>query len=212
MNLLLVAGGVRCDLGGFRSLVAGALELLADLLGARTRGVEVLLAVALDLRRPAPACLDLVPELAKLVRQLGLVNGCRELLCIEQAAGLKGTRRAVLSRRDVEDYGMRVELGRCVAVDRPGSVVLELGNNELPGRLSRIVAADPRLGIPLQFRKRIGYGGPVRFPHPIISTHKRRQRDRLGSRERRIPAGAMLDRGDGASLLRRVLLDLPVLH
>ena len=45
---------------------------------------------------------------------------------------------------------MGVELGRGIAIDRTGGVVLELGRDELPGGLGGVVAADPRLGVPLQ--------------------------------------------------------------
>jgi hypothetical protein len=53
MNLFAVAGGVRGDLGGLLPGAAGALQILANLLAARTGCVEVLLRVALDLRRAA---------------------------------------------------------------------------------------------------------------------------------------------------------------
>src|SRR5271157_1724711 len=80
MDFLTVAGRVRGDLGSFFPGVAGAFEVLANLLAAGTGCVEILLRVALDLRRAAPSGCDFVTELAEFVGQFGLIDGSGELL------------------------------------------------------------------------------------------------------------------------------------
>src|SRR6266702_3029549 len=67
VNLLAVTGGVRGDLGGFFSGAARALQILADLLAARARCVEVFLGVSLDFRSTATSGRYLVTKLAQPV-------------------------------------------------------------------------------------------------------------------------------------------------
>ena len=64
MDFLTVAGRVRGDLGGFFPRAARAFEVLTNLLAAGTGCVEILLRVALDLRRTAPSGCNFVTELA----------------------------------------------------------------------------------------------------------------------------------------------------
>src|SRR5208337_2530660 len=80
MDFLTVAGRVRGDLGGLFPGVAGAFEVLANLLAAGTGCVKILLSVALDLRRTAPPGRNFVTELAEFVGQFGLIDGSGELL------------------------------------------------------------------------------------------------------------------------------------
>ncbi len=75
MDSLAVARCVRCNLCGLAARAARALKILANLLTARTRCVEVLLSVALDFRCAAAPGNDLVAKLAKPVSQLRLING-----------------------------------------------------------------------------------------------------------------------------------------
>ncbi len=118
--------------------------------------------------------LDFISQIAEPVRQLGLVDGRRKLLGIEEATLLKGAGRAVRSLGDIEDDGMGVELRRGVAVYRARRVVLELCSDEFAGGLGGIVAADPRLGVPLQFVQRGCDGGAVSLPHPIVAADQER--------------------------------------
>src|SRR5690242_2132514 len=62
MDSLPVAGRVGGDLGRFFAIVTSPLQILANLLTARARCVEVFLRITLDLWRPAPANRDLIPE------------------------------------------------------------------------------------------------------------------------------------------------------
>ena len=49
---------------------------------------------------------------------------------------------------------MGMELWRSIAIHWPGSVVFKLRNGELPGGFCWMVAADPCLGVSLQFVER----------------------------------------------------------
>ena len=57
----------------------------------------------------------------------------------------------VLALGYVEDHGMGMKLGRSIAIDRPGRVVLESGGDEFSGRLRGMDIADPRLRVSLKF-------------------------------------------------------------
>ena len=130
-----VAGGVRGNLCGLFAGAAGAFQVLTNLLAARTRCVEILLRVALDLRRAAAASGDFVAERAKPVGQLGLIDGGGELLRREETLRLNGARLAVVALGHIEDDGVGVKLRRNVTIDRAGGVMLELRRNELACRL-----------------------------------------------------------------------------
>ncbi len=83
-DFFTVARTVRCDLGGFRTFEAVGLEVLADLLGARAGGVQVLAGETLDLGSTASAGLELITEVAQAEGQLGVVNRRGELLGVEE--------------------------------------------------------------------------------------------------------------------------------
>ena len=86
---------------------------------------------------------------------------------------LERARRAVGPLGHIEDDGVGVKLRRGVAVHWTGGVVLELGGNELAGRFGGMIAADPRLGVLLQFRsERDGDSFAVGHRAPA---HRRRQ-------------------------------------
>ena len=55
---------MRRDLGGFLAVVANLVQVLANLLAARTGGIEVLLGVAFDLGCAATPAFDFVAELS----------------------------------------------------------------------------------------------------------------------------------------------------
>jgi len=90
---------------------------------------------------------------------------------------LKRARLAVVTLGHVEDDCVRVKLGRCVAINWAGSVVLERCGNELAGRLRRMHVADAGLGIPLQFSESDANTFAVRIADPIIASHKGGERD-----------------------------------
>ena len=153
-NLLAVAGRVSGDLRGGGTAVARLLQMLPDLLRPQARCIEVLLRVAFDLRRAASSGLDLIAELAELRGQFRLVDRRRVGLGLEITLRLDGTTGPIGPLGDVEHYGMSVELRRGIPVHRSRRIVFKLCGNKLAGRLGWIVAADPRLRVPLQFRKR----------------------------------------------------------
>jgi len=89
-------------------------------------------------------------------------------LTLEETALLQGTCGSILALRYIEDDGVGVKLGSGVAIDRAGGVVLELCGDEFARGLGGVVAADPRLGVPLQ----LGDGGchcvPMGFSHSLV--------------------------------------------
>ena len=125
---------------------------------------------------------------------------------------MKGAGAAVRPFGHVHQKDVRVELGRGVALDGAGGVVLELRRDEFAGRLGWIVAADPGLGVALQLGDGGGDGGGVSLPHPFIASHQSRQRNGLGCGESTVPTGAVLDRAGGRSIPVLVLLGGPVFH
>ena len=117
------------------------------LLRTKTRRIEVGLRVPFDFGSTALPCFYFVAKIAELVHQCRLVDRCGEVLGLEEAALLESAGRAVRPLRHIEDDGVGVELGRGVAVDRAGRVVLELGGDESAGRLGWVVPADPCLRV-----------------------------------------------------------------
>jgi len=101
-----------------------------------------------------------------------LVHRRRVTLALKKSPLLQGSGRAVLPFGDIKDNGMGVELRSGVAVHRAGGVVLELGRYEPPGPLGGVVAADPRLRVPLQLGERGGHRLPVSQAHTLIAANK----------------------------------------
>src|ERR1035441_9483198 len=124
--------------------------MLLHLFPALAVGLHVLLRVSLDFRLARLSALDCVTEILEPDSQLRSVNIRGIALRGEKLLGLEGAGLAVLPLGDVENHRMGVELGRCVASDWPGRVVLEGRGGKLARRLRRADVADSRLGIPLQ--------------------------------------------------------------
>jgi len=179
--LFAVAGRVRCNLRSLGTGPACLFELFSYLPGAWARSSKILLGVAFDLGRSALSALDLVTEIAQPIHQLRLVDGGGELLRLKEAVLLKSARSTVRALGYVEDDGMGVKLRCGVTGDGPRRVVLELGGNEFTGRFSRMVAADPRLGVSLKLVQGFGDSDAVRLPDLLIAAYKSRKRDRLRS-------------------------------
>src|ERR1039458_7536314 len=89
---------------------------------------------------------------------------------------------------------MRVQLRRRVAVHRTATVVLEPGRHPCARRLSRCIAADPRLRVFLHLIERYLHALLVRLFYPLVAAYQCFQRDRLRRAERRIPARPVLHR------------------
>ena len=90
--------------------------------------------------------------------------------------------------------------------------MLELRRDELARCLCLVVAADPRLRVPLQFGKGGNDGGSVRLAYPVVSSNQSRERNGLRSGEGRIPPGPVLDCLRRRSVHVRVFLSLTVPH
>ena len=67
---------------------------------------------------------------------------------------------------------MGVELGRGVAFNRAGRVVLEGRGGKLPRRLRRADVANSRLGVPLQLGHGRANALPVRHSYPVVAADK----------------------------------------
>src|SRR6202789_899729 len=112
------------NLGSTRAVPANLLQVFFYLLPARTRCVEVLLRVALDLRLTMLAALNLVAQTMQPHGKLGAVHAGRILLRLEQTALLKSARLAVLAFGHIEDDGVSMKLRRGISFDRAGGVML----------------------------------------------------------------------------------------
>jgi len=203
-QLLAVAGAMGGDLPGRRAVDPLLPFVILHLLPSRTRRLQILPRVALDLRLAILAALDLVTQLLKTCGQLRAVDRRAVVLRGVQLVRLHRTGLPVLALGDVEDHSMRVELRRGIPRDRPRRVVLEGRGGELAGRLRGMDVADPRLGVVLDLAQGYANALPVRLPHPLIATDKRGQRNGFRRGERRIPPGAVLHAGDFPSLLALV--------
>src|SRR5262245_28075121 len=91
---------------------------------------------------------------------------------------------------------MRMELWRCIPVNRPSAVMFEGRGDPTARRLGRMIPADASLDVALGFAQCERNAGPMRLSDAVIAADERGQRHALGRRERRIPPGAMSDSGD----------------
>ena len=200
VNLLVIARGVRGDLGGLFAIAASSFKIFPNLLTPRARRIEILLRIAFNLRCAAPSGGDFIAEMPKTIRQFGLVDGRSEMLRGKEALRLQCAVLAILSLGDIEDHSVRVELWSGVAVYRTGGVVLKFGGCKFGRHFDRMVPAHARHCVMLQMLKCCVDGIPVRLAHPVIAAYKRRQRNRLRSGECGIPPGTMFHRFDRGSI------------
>ncbi len=175
VNLFLVASGVGGDLRRLRPGKSALFEVLANLLAAWAGSVEIFLCVSFYLRRPTSPRRDFVPQPRQPIHQLTLIHGCRELLAVEITLWLDSAGGTVRSFGHIEDDGVGVELRSGIAIDGTRGIVLKLRSDEFPGGLGGAVAADPRLGIPLQFREGGCHRLPVGLADPVVAAHQRSQ-------------------------------------
>ncbi len=167
------------DLPGRRAVDSLLALVILHLLTARTRCLQILPRVALDLRLAVLAALQLVAELLQACGQLRAIDRRTVVLRGVQLMRLHGAGLAILALGHVEDHGMGVELRRGVAIDGPRRVVLEGRGGELSCGLRGMHVADPRLGVVLDLAQSHTNALPVRLPHPLIPADKRRERNRL---------------------------------
>src|ERR1017187_4907085 len=88
---------------------------------------------------------------------------------------------------------MGVKLRSGVAIDGTGSIVLELGHDEVASCFGCVVAADPRLSVTLQPTKSDRDSSSRALPDPLITADESGQRDGLRRRKSSIPSRPMLD-------------------
>jgi hypothetical protein len=192
VNLFAVPCGVRGNLCRLFPGTASALKIRPNLLAPRARCVEVFLCVTFDLRRSASANGDLVTELAKLVSQLGLIDGSGELLRSKKTLRLDGSGLPVCAFSDIKDDGMGMELRRHVSINRPGGVVLELRSDEFGRCLGWMIPTDPCLRVKLKLFKSQVHAFAVGVTNTRIPADKCGKRDGFRRGKGGIPPGAML--------------------
>jgi len=191
-QLLAVAGAMGGDLPS-RSAVDSLLPLvILHLLPSRTRSLQILPRIALDLRLAVLAALQLVAKLFEARGQLRAIDRRAVVLRSVQLMRLHGAGLAILALGHIEDHRMRVELRRGIAIDGPRRVVLEGRGGELPRRLRSMDVANPRLRVVLDLAQGHVHALPVRLPHSLIAADKRGQRNGFRGGERRIPSGTVL--------------------
>src|SRR5882724_9620783 len=107
---------------------------------------------------------------------------------------------------------MGMKLWRGIAIDWSGSVVFEARHGEPASGFCRVIAADPRLRVLLQFIESDAYTLSMSFAHAMISPYKRGEGDRFRSGECRVPTCSMLHCFDGSPILIRVFMSHAVLN
>jgi hypothetical protein len=81
--------------------------------------------------------------LAQSVREFGLVNRGRVLLCLKETPLLKRTIFTVIPFSDVEDDHVRMQLWSDISINRARRIMLKLGRDEPSGDFGQIIATDP---------------------------------------------------------------------
>src|SRR4029077_6065377 len=169
MNFLAVTGRVRSDLGSFLPRAARAFEVFTNLLASGTGCVEIFLCVSLDLRSTTPPCRNFVTKLSEVVSQLGLIDRRGKLLGGEEALRLNCARLAIVALRDIENDRVSMQLWRDIAIDGAGGIVLELGDDESPRSLRRMIAADAGLRVVFELVEGNADALPVGFTDTLIA-------------------------------------------
>ena len=173
LDLFGIAGAMCRNLSSSRALPADFFQLSRNLRTARTRRLQVLLRVALDLRLAMLPALNLVSQSLQPGGKFRPVNRRRKRLRLEEAALLQRMRVAVLTLGYVEDNDVRVKLRRGITIDRTGGIVLEGRRNELARLLRLPDVAHPRLGVPLKLVESDLNTLPVGFTHTLVAAHQR---------------------------------------
>src|SRR5271155_1621949 len=94
-----------------------------------------------------------------------------------------------------------MKLGRGIATNGTGGVMLEGRGDKLTCRLRRMDIADASLCVPLQLLQRNANTFAMRFTHATIAAYKGSQRNGFRRGERRIPSCAMFRTGDLLAVL-----------
>src|SRR5664279_2492616 len=156
---------MRSYLRGSRSLSACLLEITLDLLSARTRRVEILLCIALDLRLPMLTTFNRITEIVQTDGQLGTVDACHVLLRLEKTSLLQGSCLFTLSFGHVENYSVGMQLGRSIAIHGTSRVMFERSSDKSAGSLGSMNITDSRLRVALEFRQSNANALPMSLAH-----------------------------------------------
>ncbi len=191
MEFLAIAGAMSSNLRRTRTVSSNLLQVFFDLHTTRTRCLQILLRISLDLRLPMLAAFELIAEALQPHRKLGSVYRRRILLRLEQAALLQRARLPILPFGHIEDHSVSVKLRCSIAVYGTRGVMFEGSGDELTGGLRRMDVTNASLCVPFQLLQCHANTLAMRFAHAIIATHKGRKRNRLGCGERRIPPRSM---------------------
>src|SRR6202140_4866859 len=105
-----------------------------------------------------------------------------------------------------------MNLGRDIAIDRAGGIVLKLGGDKFPCGLGRMIAADAGLRVVFQLVEGNANALSVRFADTLIPSDKGSERDGLGGGKGRIPAGSMLHRLDPLAVGILIFIGRPLPH
>ncbi len=174
-----------------RTLSTDLMQVFFDLHTARTRCLQILLRITLNLRLPVPAAFDLIAQALQPHCKLGPVHSCRILLRLEETALLQCARLPIVPLGHIENDRVSMKLRSSIAIHWTSGVMLEGSGDELARCLRRMDIADPCLCIPLQLLQRDANTFTVRLTNTIIATHKGCKRNRLGCGERSIPPCSM---------------------
>ena len=145
-----------------------------------------------DFRRAILAQFDLVSETLHAAGQLRLINSRRILLGSVEFFRLKCACPAVFCLRNIEDDAVRMQLGGCVPIHWPCTVMLEFRDDPFTCCFRRMISSHSGLGVPLHFVQCHSHTLPMRIPHTFVTTNKRRNRNAFWRAESCIPAGSVL--------------------
>ena len=176
---------------------------------------ELFSGMALDLRLPVRAAFDLVTKLLQPRRQFRAIHRRRVLLRSVKFLRLQRPRLTLSRLSHIEDHRVRVQLRRCITVNRSAAVVLELGDGPHASGLRRDIAAHARLRVLLHLIKCRAHALSMRVSHAVVAANQRGQRYALRRAERRIPSGPVLHRAyrltAGIDVLARCLMPYQLL-
>ena len=193
MEFLAIACAMSGNLRRTRALSSNLLQVFFDLDSTRTRCLQILLRISLDLWLPMLTAFDLIAEALQPHRKFGSVYRRRILLRLEQAALLQRARLSILSFGHIEDHSVSVKLWCSIAVYGTCGVMLKRSGSKLTGCLWRMNVTNASLCVSFQLLQCHADAFAVRFTHAIIATHKGRKRNRLGCGERRVPPCTMFE-------------------
>ncbi len=184
-------------------------QMFLNLMTPRTGRGEVFLGIASNFWLTAASTVDFVAQLLQARGQFGAVDGGPQRLRSVNLARLQRADVAVVGLGEIEEDDVRVELRGGVLVDRAGAVVLEGGRHPPARRFGRMIAAQSRLHVLLDFLEGNIHALPAGLANALVAADEGRDRDALRRRERGVPSGAVGHRRDLLpARVRRAVRDL----